>query len=70
VLVIIACAIAIPFSFYLMHNWLAQYEYKATISWTVFVATGIGALALTLLTVSYQALKAATMDPVKGLRAE
>jgi ABC-type antimicrobial peptide transport system permease subunit len=70
ILVIIACAIAIPLSFYFMNNWLLQYEYRTSLSWIVFAVAGLGALLLTLLTVSYQAVKAALINPVKSLRSE
>lgn len=70
VLVVISCGFAIPISFYFMNSWLGQYEYRTTISWNVFVITGMGALIITLLTVSFQAIKAALMNPVKSLRSE
>lgn len=53
-----------------MNSWLGQYEYRTTISWNVFIITGIGALVITLLTVSFQAIKAALMNPLKSLRSE
>ena len=70
VLVVIACVIAIPLSYYYLNDWLQQYEYRTEISWWIFGATGIGALIITLLTVSFQAIKAAMMNPVKSLRSE
>jgi ABC-type antimicrobial peptide transport system permease subunit len=70
ILVIIACAIAIPLSSYFMNDWLLQYEYRTPLSWTVFAIAGFGALIITLFTVSYQAVKAALMNPVKSLRSE
>ncbi|HEY4656160.1 MAG TPA: FtsX-like permease family protein, partial [Cyclobacteriaceae bacterium] len=70
VLVIIACVVAIPSAYYLMHQWLTSYEYRTEISWWVLGITGTGALAITLVTVSYQAIKAAMMNPVKSLRSE
>jgi putative ABC transport system permease protein len=70
VLVIISNAIAIPLSFYFMNNWLIQYEYRTTISWFVIAAAGFGSLFIALLTVSYQAIKAAVANPVKSLRSE
>lgn len=70
ILVIISCFIAIPMAFYFMQNWLQQYEYRTEISWWIFAAAGIGALVITLLTVSYQTVKAALMNPVKSLRSE
>jgi ABC-type antimicrobial peptide transport system permease subunit len=69
-LVIISCFIAIPISFIFMQNWLIQFEYRATISWYIFAIAGLGALIITLLTVSYQAIKAAVANPVNSLRSE
>lgn len=70
VLVIISCFIAIPIAYYFMQEWLQKYFYKTEISGWVFVATGAGAIAITLLTVSYQAIKAALINPVKSLKTE
>jgi ABC-type antimicrobial peptide transport system permease subunit len=70
ILVLIACAISIPISFYFMNNWLQQYEYRTTISWEVFAFAVLGALLITLATVSYQSVKAALTNPVKSLRSE
>jgi putative ABC transport system permease protein len=69
-LVIIACFISIPVAQLILHQWLMNYAYHTQISWWIFVASGAGALLVTLLTVSYQALKAAFANPVKTLRAE
>jgi ABC-type antimicrobial peptide transport system permease subunit len=70
ILVIIACVVAIPSAYYLMYHWLSGYEYRTEISWWVFAITGIGALIITLVTVSYHAITAALMNPVKSLRSE
>jgi putative ABC transport system permease protein len=69
-LVFISFFIAIPVSWYLMHNWLQNYEYRTSISLWVFIITGVIALSITLATVSYQAIKAAVTNPVKSLRTE
>lgn len=69
-LVIIAFLIAVPLSYYFMHNWLQNYTYRTTLSWWIFAATGIGALLITLITVSFQSIKAAIANPVKSLRTE
>ncbi|MNS56049.1 FtsX-like permease family protein [compost metagenome] len=69
-LVIISCLIAIPIAYYFMHEWLQRYEYRSTIAWWIFIATVIGAMMITLLTVSFQAVKAALANPVKSLRTE
>lgn len=69
-LVLGAFVVAIPVAYYFMGEWLLQYEYRTTISWWIFALAGLGALLITLLTVSVQALKAATANPVKSLRTE
>ena len=69
-LVIISCAIAIPLAWYFLHQWLQKYTYRTSISWWIFVLAGMGAMVITLLTVSFQAIKAAMMNPVTSLRTE
>jgi putative ABC transport system permease protein len=69
-LVILSCIVAAPIAYYFMSQWLQKYNYRTEISWWIFVVTGIGALSITLLTVSYQAIKAALMNPVKSLKTE
>jgi ABC-type antimicrobial peptide transport system permease subunit len=69
-LVFISCFIAIPLAWYYLNGWLKQYDYRTTISFWVFIASGVGALAITLITVSFQAIKAALANPVKSLRTE
>lgn len=70
ILVIISCSISIPISFLFMNDWLMQFQYKTTISWQIFAAAIFGAVVITLLTVSYQAIRAAVANPVKSLRLE
>jgi ABC-type antimicrobial peptide transport system permease subunit len=70
ILVLISCFIAVPVEYYFMHKWLQQYKYKIALSWSVFLIAILGAMLITLLTVSYQALKAALSSPVKCLRSE
>ncbi|MBC8152341.1 MAG: ABC transporter permease [Bacteroidetes bacterium] len=70
VLVLIAFGIAVPIAWYLLRGWLQQYTYRTELSWWIFAVSGMGALTITLLTVSYQSIKAALMDPVKSLRSE
>ncbi|MFT3750493.1 MAG: ABC transporter permease [Agriterribacter sp.] len=70
VLVSISCAIAIPVAYYGMHEWLKNYEYRIGIGVGVFAITIVSALAITLVTVSFQAIKAAMANPVKSLRTE
>lgn len=69
-LVVIALVIAGPIAYFLMHRWLENYQYRTTISWWVFLMAGAGALLITLFTVSFQAIKAALLNPVRSLRAE
>lgn len=70
VLVLVSIAVAIPIAYYGLNAWLDNYEYRTPISYWVFVWAGVGAFFVTLLTVSYQVLKAATANPVKSLRTE
>jgi ABC-type antimicrobial peptide transport system permease subunit len=69
-LVIISCLIAIPIAWYYLNNWLLQYDYRTSISAWIFLASGVGVLIITLITVSFQAIKAALANPVNGLRSE
>ena len=62
--------IGIPLAYYGMNKWIQGYLYHAPLSWWIFAVAGLGLIAITLCTVSYQALKAALMNPVKSLRAE
>ena len=70
VLVLISCLIAAPVSFYFLHNWLMNYDYRISIGAGVFVFGGLMALLITIITISFQAIKAATANPVKSLRTE
>ncbi len=70
VLVLISCVIASPVAFYYMHDWLQQYDYRITITPVVFVIAGITAIVITIITISFQAIKAAMANPVKSLRTE
>jgi putative ABC transport system permease protein len=69
-LVLISCIIATPIAWYYLHNWLADYDYRVKIQWHVFVLTAFVALMITLITVSFQAIKAAIANPTKSLRTE
>ncbi len=69
-LVVISLLIAVPTAYYFMHSWLQHYTYRAEISWWIFAVTAAGAIMITLLTVSYQSIKAALMNPVKSLKSE
>jgi ABC-type antimicrobial peptide transport system permease subunit len=70
ILISISLLIAMPLAYYFMHSWLMNYQYRSSIAWWVFAVTALGSLLITLLTVGYQAIKAALMDPVKSLRTE
>ena len=70
VLVIISCVVSIPVAWYFMQVWLKRFDYRTEISWWVFALTCLSALAVTLLTVSFKAIAAARMNPVKSLRTE
>jgi putative ABC transport system permease protein len=70
VLVIIALLIASPVSYFFMHKWLQSYQYRTDINWWIYALAAIGAMLITLLTVSYQSIKAALANPVKSLRSE
>ncbi len=69
-LVMISCLIATPAAFYFLQHWLEKYDYRITIGPGVFIAAAVMALGITLVTVSFQAVKAALADPVKSLRTE
>jgi ABC-type antimicrobial peptide transport system permease subunit len=69
-LVAIAIILASPIAYYLMNEWLQDFTYRIDIGWGVFVAAGGLALLIALLTVSFQAIKAAVANPVKSLRTE
>ncbi|WPU94363.1 ABC transporter permease [Mucilaginibacter sabulilitoris] len=70
VLVVISCVVASPVAFYYLHNWLQKYPYRVSIGVGVFIASGIAAILITLITISFQAIKAALANPVHSLRSE
>ena len=69
-LVVIAIVIATPLAWYMMNKWLQDFAYKININFIVFLAAGLIAIAIALVTVSFQAIKAAIANPVKSLRTE
>ncbi|HVY76212.1 MAG TPA: ABC transporter permease [Puia sp.] len=69
-LVVIACVIAFPVAWSITHNWLQHYEYRIEISWWIFLAAGISAILIALITISFQSIKAAITNPVNSLRSE
>jgi putative ABC transport system permease protein len=69
-LVLIASVIAFPVAWWAMHTWLQDFAYRVNIGWWVFAIAGVSAVVIALATISYQAVKAAFMNPVKSLRTE
>jgi len=70
ILIIIAFIIASPVAWYFMNKWLQDYVYRINISWWIFIVGGISAIMIALITVSFQAVKAALANPVKSLKTE
>ncbi|MFL5788729.1 MAG: ABC transporter permease [Flavisolibacter sp.] len=70
ILIVIAFAVATPIAWYYMNQWLQDYAYRINISWWLFAAGGIAAIIIALVTISFQAIKAAIANPVKSLRTE
>jgi ABC-type antimicrobial peptide transport system permease subunit len=69
-LVIISFFIAIPTAYYFMSKWLQNYTYRTKLDWWIFAAAAGGALVVTVITVSYQSIRAAASNPLKNLRTE
>jgi putative ABC transport system permease protein len=69
-LVIVAFLIATPLAYFIMYKWLQDFAYRTSLSWWIFTGAGLIALIVALGTISYQAIKAAVMNPVKSLRTE
>jgi len=69
-LVLIANLVAWPIAYWAMHNWLRDFAYRTSLQWDIFILGGIAALLISLLTVSFQAIKAALANPVEALRYE
>jgi ABC-type antimicrobial peptide transport system permease subunit len=69
-LVGISILIATPIAYYFMSDWIERFSYRANIGATVFILAGIGAIVLTIITVSFQAIKAAVANPVNSLKTE
>jgi putative ABC transport system permease protein len=69
-LVLIAALVAFPIAWWAMHNWLQDFAYHINISWWIFVVAGGVAVLIALITISFQAVKAAIRNPVKSLRTE
>jgi len=69
-LVLISCVIASPLAFYFLQGWLQQYQYRIQIGPVVFLGAGMVAMLITVVTVSFQSIKAALTNPVKSLKSE
>ena len=69
-LIVIAMLIAFPLAWYFMNKWLENFAYKVNLGWIIFFAAGMIAVLIALLTISYQAVRAAIANPVKSLRTE
>lgn len=69
-LVLIALIVASPVAWYVMNKWLADFPYKIDIEWWVFAATALLAVSVAFLTVSFQSIKAALMNPIQSLKSE
>ncbi len=69
-LVFLSCFIAIPIAYFVLNSWLQKYEYRMELSWWIFGIAGVGALLITIITISYQAIKSAMVNPVDSLRSE
>ncbi|GLU53795.1 ABC transporter permease [Dyadobacter frigoris] len=69
-LVLVALVLATPVAWYMMTQWLQDFEYRISIEWWVFAVSGLLAIAIALLTVSYQSIKTAMINPVKSIRME
>lgn len=70
VLVMISCLVAMPVSWYFMKKWLDRFDYRTEVSWRVFAITCLVTVVVTLLTVSYQSIRAARLNPVNSLRTD
>jgi ABC-type antimicrobial peptide transport system permease subunit len=70
ILVAIGFVIASPIAWYFMDKWLQDYAYRINISWWIFLMGGVSAIIIALVTVSFQAIKAAIANPIKSLRTE
>lgn len=69
-MVLVAIVIAMPLSYYLTSNWLDNFAYKIDLQWWYFIGAGALTMIIALITVSFQSVKAALMNPVESLRSE
>jgi putative ABC transport system permease protein len=69
-LVLVAILIAVPLATYFMNQWLSKFAYKVEIEWWMFALAGVATMIIALITVSFQSIKSAMVNPVKSLRTE
>ena len=69
-LILVGIAIGTPISWYVMTKWLADYEYRINMPWWVFIITAVLIISISILTVSFESIKAAIVNPIKSLRTE
>ena len=69
-LVVIAFLLAVPLTYLAASRWLEGFAYRVEVAWWIFLVAGAASLAIALLTVSFQSVRAALVDPVKALRYE
>ncbi|MES3017787.1 MAG: ABC transporter permease [Bacteroidota bacterium] len=69
-LIVISIVISIPIAWYVINSWLQNYSYRSEIPVSIFIVAGLTALLITILTISFQAIRAALMNPVRSLRSE
>jgi ABC-type antimicrobial peptide transport system permease subunit len=69
-LIVISSLLAFPVAWYTMHSWLQNYAYHITISWWVFVLAGAASVLVALITISFQTIRAAVVNPINSLRSE
>lgn len=70
ILVLIACAIAIPVAHYFLNDWLGNFAYHTKITWVTYLLSGLASLAVAIISVSFHAIKAATSNPVNAIKYE
>jgi putative ABC transport system permease protein len=69
-LIFVAILISFPLSYWAMSKWLQSFAYRIHVSWWIFLIAGVIAILIALITISFQAIKAAIANPVKSLRSE
>ncbi len=69
-LIVVSFLIAFPLGYYVMNNWLQDFEYRTELHWWVFVVAGLVTVIIAFLTISYRSIQAALMNPVKSLKTE